>query len=163
MPVMSWERKFQEFIVFTLLSVGFYAISGPILRSTSPGGTLGWSGRRWRLGFTFTVILFLLGFEIWSFGKFFSFWTMGFFWILLGFLILLGIRWLLWDIHKENQAREKLFQEMGQTEVTLTVPRRSRAQEIWNWVLIAYGAAGLLGGIYEIAQHVLAKFHAGSR
>ncbi len=75
----------------------------------------------------------------------------------VGFLALLLIRSLWHDWQKEKQAREALIEKLHQEGREVVLPQMNRGKKIWNWVLIVYGAAGLLGGLYEIIVHMLGR------
>lgn len=157
---MTWGMQVQNCIVYLSLAAICYVMCGWLFRRTTPGGKLNWRGRRWRRGWTFALLLFggvLEGREI------FSYWggaLLGLrviFWGLVGLLALLLLRWWWHDWQNEKIARQALLEKQHHERRELVPPQMSRGQKFWNWVLIAYGTAGLLGGLYEVVLHLLKK------
>jgi len=147
---VDWEY----WLIVLILIVAFYGIAGRIFRSVAPGGKLSWSGRRWRWTFTVAVALWAAGIPISSCPNRPIRVTL---YVVLGLVGIWFVRWWWRDWEKEKAAHAALIEKLHQEGHGLVLPRMSRGQKIWNWVLIVYGAAGLLGGLYEVVVHLVLK------
>jgi hypothetical protein len=155
---MNWMTNPPGWLVYLALAAFLYSMAGPILRSVNGTDKLTWRDRRWRRGVTAAVLIFGGGLDISTLkDEGFPLGVTAPLWILLGFLVLFVIRWWLRDWEREKQAREALVERLHEEKQELVLPQMSRGQKVWNWVLIIYGAAGLLGGLYEVVWHLLKK------
>jgi hypothetical protein len=157
---MNWTNEVQNWAVACVLATLVYVASGPIFRSANSEGRLTWRSKRWRRGGALVVLLTSGAFDI-----FFDFKRghIGFaaavgLSLLLGWLTVLFLRWWWQDWEKEKVAREALVDKLHQEGRELVLPRMSRGQKVWNWILIVYGTAGLLGGLCAIILHLLGKY-----